>query len=720
MPAPVIQFKRGASSGITSFRAGEPAFTTDKFDFYIGLDNTLANNKFLGSHRYWTKETASKGSGVNLVESSSGSDFITLAAPASVGAAVTYYFPSSQGGSGTVLTNDGTGNLSWASGSNNATFTGITTFSDTTDNTLGDPDTGAVQIDGGVGINKNVTVGQSLYVNQDSYVTGLSTFNGSTSFNYTTFNDLATFNNVIRPSVGSASYNGIQWASDPGGGSGDVAYIKYYVESGENTRLEIACLNDADDDIYLYTNEVNVYNKLNVGGATSVTGNLYVGGESEFVGVVTFRGGTINLGDSNSDNIVLTADVNSDILPNTSSTYNLGSSSQRWGAIYGTSLNVSGISTLGGALISGYTSVADLRITGITTISGTIDGLSTLEIDGLVTFNGGQVVSGISTFNSPIDNNSDLSVDGTTTLNGNLQVVGFSTFQNAVVMNSRLAVSANTTLSSALGVTGIATFSNNVNVTGSADITGNLRVSGITTIGDASADTLTVNATTTFVEPVVGTIGTATRAKTVDAAGVAVNQDYYITLVDGSGNAKAVGVDAELLYNPNTNKMKVPTINVGTLNAADGTASITLASSTGDVGISSSLTVNGNLYVLGSTTQVETTSLKVQDALIDLGLVQSGGVLVPPGSDLNLDIGVLFNWYNASAKKASVYWDDSAQRIAIASDVTESNGVLTANAYADVEIKSLWVSDCAGESQVISCTGSERFLNNITVDAGTF
>ena len=98
MPAPVIQFKRGASSGITSFRAGEPAFTTDKFDFYIGLDNTLANNKFLGSHRYWTKETASKGSGVNLVESSSGSDFITLAAPASVGAAVTYYFPSSQGG----------------------------------------------------------------------------------------------------------------------------------------------------------------------------------------------------------------------------------------------------------------------------------------------------------------------------------------------------------------------------------------------------------------------------------------------------------------------------------------------------------------------------------------------------------------------------------------------------------------------------------------------
>jgi len=608
MPAPVIQFKRGSSSGITSFKAGEPAFTTDTFDFYIGLDNTLANNKFFGSHRYWTKETGSKGSGVNLVESTSGTDFITLAAPASVGAAVTYYFPAIQGASSTVLTNDGSGNLSWGSGSNNAVFTGFTTFTDTTDNTLGNENTGSVQLDGGMGIAKNLTVKQ----------------------------------------------------------------------------------------------------------------NLHVGGESEFVGVVTFKGGTINLGDSDADNVVLTADVNSDILPNTTSTFNLGSTSKRWGAIYGTSSNISGISTLGGALISGYTQIADLRITGITTISGTIDGQGALEIDGLLTLNDGQVVSGVSTFNNPIDNNSSLSVDGVTTLNGNLQVVGFSTFQNAVVMNSSLAVSGNTTLSNALGVTGIATFSSNVNVTGSADITGHLRVSGITTIGDSSADTLTVNATTTFVEPVVGTIGTATRAKNVDVAGVAVNQNYYITLVDSSGNEKGVGVDSELLYNPNTNKLSVPTINVGQLNAADGVSAITLSSSTGDVGVTSSLTVNGNLFVLGSTTQVETTSLKVQDSLIDLGLVQSGGVLVPPSSDLNLDIGVLFNWYSGSAKKASVYWDDSAQRVGIASDVSETNGVLTASAYAAVEIGALWVTDCAGTSQVISCTGAERFLNNITIDAGTF
>ena len=106
--------------------------------------------------------------------------------------------------------------------------------------------------------------------------------------------------------------------------------------------------------------------------------------------------------------------------------------------------------------------------------------------------------------------------------------------------------------------------------------------------------------------------------------------------------------------------------------------------------------------------------------MIDLGLVQSGTTLIPPATDLNIDIGILFNWYNGAAKKAAVYWDDSVARIGISSDVSESNNVLTANAYAAVEIGALWVTDCAGTSQVISCTGSERFMNNITVDAGTF
>lgn len=47
MAAPVIKFKRGANSSLPALKAGEPAFVTDEFDFYIGLDNDANNNKFL-------------------------------------------------------------------------------------------------------------------------------------------------------------------------------------------------------------------------------------------------------------------------------------------------------------------------------------------------------------------------------------------------------------------------------------------------------------------------------------------------------------------------------------------------------------------------------------------------------------------------------------------------------------------------------------------------
>ena len=88
--------------------------------------------------------------------------------------------------------------------------------------------------------------------------------------------------------------------------------------------------------------------------------------------------------------------------------------------------------------------------------------------------------------------------------------------------------------------------------------------------------------------------------------------------------------------------------------------------------------------------------------------------------DRNIDVGVIFHYFDTAARKAAVYWDDSVARVSVASSVSETSSVLTANAYAALEIGSLWVNDCAGQSQVISCTGGERFLENITIDAGTF
>ena len=112
MAAPTIQFKRGASSGITSFKAGEPAFTTDTFDFYIGLDNTLGNNKFFGSHRYWTRENGSAGLSLNLVDKD-GTNKISVKSPNTLAGDTTYTLPATPT-NGYFLKTNASGDLSWA------------------------------------------------------------------------------------------------------------------------------------------------------------------------------------------------------------------------------------------------------------------------------------------------------------------------------------------------------------------------------------------------------------------------------------------------------------------------------------------------------------------------------------------------------------------------------------------------------------------------------
>ena len=122
-----------------------------------------------------------------------------------------------------------------------------------------------------------------------------STIHAETNMTFNDTNGLYVNNHIeatgrIRPSVGNAGDRGIYWATDPGGGAGDAAWIRYYVQSGENTRLEIGISNDADDD-------------------------------------VTLTGGTIRL---NSGTTV----ANGGFRPNVNASYDLGSSSYRWNDLY--------------------------------------------------------------------------------------------------------------------------------------------------------------------------------------------------------------------------------------------------------------------------------------------------------------------------------------------------------------------------------------------------
>ena len=95
MAAPVIQFKRGLLTNLPGLRAGEPGFTTDSYDLYVGFDSTTANNQFVGSGRYWSVNSTTVGSGVKLVEGTdNGTNSITLKSPDSLSGVTTFVMPA--------------------------------------------------------------------------------------------------------------------------------------------------------------------------------------------------------------------------------------------------------------------------------------------------------------------------------------------------------------------------------------------------------------------------------------------------------------------------------------------------------------------------------------------------------------------------------------------------------------------------------------------------
>ena len=78
------------------------------------------------------------------------------------------------------------------------------------------------------------------------------------------------------------------------------------------------------------------------------------------------------------------------------------------------------------------------------------------------------------------------------------------------------------------------------------------------------------------------------------------------------------------------------------------------------------------------------------------------------------DLGVLFNYNSSGAKKAAVAWEHNDGRFKFASEVTDGGGSgannpqITFTEFAPIEVSALWVNDCAGQSQVINCSGTER------------
>ena len=92
---------------------------------------------------------------------------------------------------------------------------------------------------------------------------------------------------------------------------------------------------------------------IDINGNADISGNLGIGGDLTVTGSTTFNGGTLTLGDADTDNVVFGGEINSDLIPNTDNTYDLGESGKEWrhlyidGTAYIDSLTVGTITTTG-------------------------------------------------------------------------------------------------------------------------------------------------------------------------------------------------------------------------------------------------------------------------------------------------------------------------------------------------------------------------------------
>jgi len=673
MSAPIFQFKRGLLSNLPGLQAGEPGFTTDSYDFYIGLTSESATNRFFGSHRYWDREDGTNSLGLNLVDKD-GSNYIQIKTPNTLAGIVTYTLPPTPI-DGYLLQTDGDGTLSWSQSVTGFTA-GIATFTNTTDNTLGDSNTGSVQMHGGVGIDKNLTVGGNLNVQGYSEFVGVVTFRGGTI------------------NLGDGNTDDINVAGE---------FISNLVPNTDATY-------DIGD-----------------GGSTKSWRN------ASFSGIGTFASGAvidaIQIGISGTNEIDTTSG-------------NLTLDSAAGTVIVDDSFSVSGVSTFTGAIDAN----GDLDVDGrteldVTNISDTLN------------------VAGVSTFASAVDINGDLDVDGRTELDvtnisDTLNVAGVSTFASAVDINSSVDISDNLT------VTGISTFTGSIDANGGADISGGETTLSSATVSDLTAGRVVLAGTSGELEDSGSLTFSGGGGLTVGAGGINVTgiSTFSTDLVVGgdvriNGNdIKSSDGNTNITLTSNTlttfsgdikvtgNDIQSSTATSITLSGSDvtvagdlqvtgndiksstGAVAITLAAN--DVTIADDLTVNGNLYVNGSTTQVNTAALTVEDRTIDLGIVDGSS----PASDTTWDLGVLFNYYTSgAAKKSAVIWEHADSRFKFASVIgSDTNGTdantpqLTVTTFAPIEVGALWVNDCAGQSQVITCSGTTRKLENIVIDAGTF
>jgi hypothetical protein len=286
-------------------------------------------------------------------------------------------------------------------------------------------------------------------------------------------------------------------------------------------------------------------------------------------------------------------------------------------------------------------------------------------------------------------------------------------FYDASVTANRKVTAANLAIYVLAEATGDVTFANGV-----ATIAANSVALGTDTTGNYVAD-VTAGAGLTKTSA-------AGEGQTVDLAigageGITINADD-VALKNGTNlaNATVMGWD-----NTNNQLTNAPITYSGNDVSVTGDLTVTgndIKSSGGTTAISLSganVTIAGDLTVSGATTTLNTQTLKVEDRIIELGLIDG----TAPVAATTWDTAVAFNYFATTAKKSAIVWIDNAG-FELAATLTESAGTagsdpqIAVDTRASLGIASLYIGSIGtATNEVIN---SSKQVINVTIDCGTY
>jgi len=480
-------------------------------------------------------------------------------------------------------------------------------------------------------------------------------------------------------------------------GGGNITYL-------DATKIETGDFRISGNTVQTLSQDFNVdsaTNQINLQSNVTVTGNLDVTGD------VTV-GGNVTIGNESTDVVRFVAGVDSDILPKLDSTYDLGTSTERWSTLYST--------TLINAKVQISTNV-------ITTTDSNLD--LTLQANGT-----GRIY--IPSNNIEITNN--LTVNGTTDVQ-DLNVTGTLTHIGDVTQTGNVTQTGDITLTGTFTTTGYGQFAdikidnNNISTTiGTHDLILDAAGTGKIYVPDSDVEITQDLTVTGYIDVGSLNVDTSISSLTLTAGDIKI-QSNYITTLTGNNNLELRANGSGLIYVPSNNVQidnnltvlgttNLKTTNIGVVGTPATVTHVGAVTQTGDLTQTGSTEITGTLTV-GSTAQFQ--DIKIDTNIItttvgnnNLVLSAAGtGRIYVPTNDVTIE------------NTLTVVGTTTTSTISNTGTVTSgtfntSNVSITSNNITSRTGNSNLVLEAAGTGKIYVPSNDVQLDQNLTVNGTTY